>query len=309
MHVVYDSLQQTIAFRSEIHTPVCLEGVCKPLDVLLYWDLSGAYLGYTTLEGVPLTKFDHDPFTAKDYLQLHTLLCNRYSALDRKTLEELVTSEAPSGERIVFNGMEVEAISGATVKEIQEEVVHGALYSCYSLWHLVYGQAVTSIKEHVAKNATERFVVQLLDAEWSHYWEYAVRLMDDTLIQRHPVRLAAVFQKCSPLVRKRILQKASSDHAELSDLERRLIGLFEEVDVNTRTLLIRRAIKSGAPGLLALKEGMNAMTKNQLEMYLKAAEALEPNSRQPIVTHGIKLRANSESNHTYVLQQFLNKYE
>ena len=118
-----DKNGKPILYVSEISTPVCADGNCRLMDIRLYWTLLGDYAGFDRYPMLPLTKHDHDEFLIEDYIRLHHLLIDNNSILKKRTIDELV--EKPK--KTIEN--EVDALSGATVAEIKEAVVSGALYS------------------------------------------------------------------------------------------------------------------------------------------------------------------------------------
>jgi hypothetical protein len=61
-------------YYSEIFTPVCETGECKPIYINIYWDLMGNYDYFDQPENEILTKLDHKPFTDDDYELLDEIL-------------------------------------------------------------------------------------------------------------------------------------------------------------------------------------------------------------------------------------------
>lgn len=114
-----------------INTPVCQTGECKLIDVGLFWDCTGDFLGLEVY-GEHLTKTDHSNFSEADYARLMEILVNDWSILREYDFGELTdgTTEKPGGA--------ADATSGATRKEIASEAVKDAVYTTYTLWHLVH---------------------------------------------------------------------------------------------------------------------------------------------------------------------------
>lgn len=111
-----------------IETPVCLTGECKLVDVGLYWYCTGTFLGLEVY-GEPLTKTDHSKFSDADYDKLMSVLNNDWSSLKEYDFSDLIEEKAEG---------DVDAASGATRKEIASEAVADAVYTTYTLWHLVH---------------------------------------------------------------------------------------------------------------------------------------------------------------------------
>lgn len=120
IYLLQDINREPVLYSSNIVTPVCADGDCKLMHITLYWTLLGDYAGFDRCVEEPLTKHDHDEFLFADYWKLHELLQDHNSILKRRALDELVTKPKPSE----MEG--VDALSGATVKEVKESVVSGA---------------------------------------------------------------------------------------------------------------------------------------------------------------------------------------
>ncbi len=110
-----------------LKTPVCLTGKCKWIDIGIYWHFNGDFLGLEVYDE-HLTKTDHSIFSSKDYDKLMSVLNNDWSILREYEREGLLNE----------NYEEIDATSGATKKEIADETVEGAVYTTYTIWHLIH---------------------------------------------------------------------------------------------------------------------------------------------------------------------------
>ncbi len=110
-----------------VDTEVCLTGECNRIEVGIVWDLSGDFKGLEVYKE-PLTKTDHSVFKPSDYSKLISILDNDWSVLREYSMEDL--TEGP--------GDKVDGTSGATKKEISAESVENAVYTTYTLWHLIH---------------------------------------------------------------------------------------------------------------------------------------------------------------------------
>ena len=88
MLLLSDSAGNPLLFYADIYTPVCIDNICKPVQIEVYWDLLGEYVGFALQKDQPLTKFDHEEFDSSDYLKLHQLLLNKKSILRDKKLSD-----------------------------------------------------------------------------------------------------------------------------------------------------------------------------------------------------------------------------
>ena len=137
-HIVLDSLGNEVFlildkdkkpqhYFSAVFTPVCVDGSCYPINIELYWDLAGHYLKYGLSKDEILTKIEHLPFTDFDYGLLHRMIARSPSALANFTIYELTL---PIEDK-------VDGVTGATRPELSGSFVPDALFTTYTLWHLV----------------------------------------------------------------------------------------------------------------------------------------------------------------------------
>jgi hypothetical protein len=125
--LVRDSFKQPTQYFSPIFTPVCVDGSCYPIHIELHWDLAGNYLKYTLPKNEILTKIEHLPFTDFDYGLLDRMIARTPSALANYSIYDLtLPSES-----------EVDGVTGATRPELSGYFVPDALFTSYTLWHLV----------------------------------------------------------------------------------------------------------------------------------------------------------------------------
>ena len=129
-------------YQGEIMTPVCMDGLCQRVHILIYWDLLGNYQSYELPEGEMLTKTEHEPFSKNDYQKLHEILKKPHLLLQDFDIEKLLKSET------LRKVEETDGYTGATAGTLRDHIVEGAVYSSYTLWHLVHGRIVDSLYSH-----------------------------------------------------------------------------------------------------------------------------------------------------------------
>lgn len=138
VNAYWDSLGILDNYSAVVFTPVCEEDKCYAIEIIFYWDLIGRFQHYDTIPGKGLTKLDHLPFTESDYIKLDYIMSNPNSILSSYTKEELVKNTRSS---------DIDGFTGATVQEIKESVISGAVYSCHTLWHIAHGSAVDKLQK------------------------------------------------------------------------------------------------------------------------------------------------------------------
>jgi hypothetical protein len=150
---IYDSLGILDQYHARVFTPVCEVDKCYAIEADFYWDAVGQFHHYDTIPGKELTKLDHIPFTDSDYIKLNYILSNPNSPLASYTKEELVRDVRSS---------EIDGFTGATINEIKETVIGGAVYSCHTLWHIAHGAVKDSIQKVTRKMLNKDLVGKLV---------------------------------------------------------------------------------------------------------------------------------------------------
>jgi len=223
-----------IMYSRKILTGVCIEGKCRLVNINLYWHITGRYLGFELPEGEFLSKTEHHPFKKEEYDRLHALLTDPQSALSQYSIEELVPQKDTTKNK-------VDAVSTATIAAVLDYIVKGAVYTTYTLWHIIYGPTQREVELMTTKNLTGPLIVQLFNSEsltdqvWAlnhitdkieitprlqnkifkyisgediYLAERALNALPDTLLsnEKMQLKLAEIFEKSDFLKKRLILQ-------------------------------------------------------------------------------------------------------
>lgn len=298
VNLLVDHKNRPILYNSHIITPVCADGDCKLMHITFYWTLLGDYAGFDRSVEEPLTKHDHDEFVYADYWKLHELLKDHNSILKRRAINELVEKPKPSE----MEG--VDALSGATVKEVKESVVGGALYSCYVAWHLVHGPIKEAIKEYSSKLQDNDMLLGMLESNHTNYQMHALTNLNKEDYKKHLERIAELFKTGIPLVRSFIIKNMSDFFKEIPEEMRPFWEALPEIDINSRSLLLQHLENIPENNLLQLTSNLGVLTKNQLRLVLDYLEEKEP------LSDGIKINlgqfaGSSKEKHAYLVSQYL----
>ena len=168
VNLTFDETGLPLYYFRNVFTPVCYTEVCKPVYIDMYWDLLGNYLGFEVPAHEPLTKTDHKEFEEEDYYKLHNILSNRQSLLQDFTIYELVDT------RTYNLSDSVDAVTGATPKTIRNEVIGGAVYTCYTLWHIVNGPVAEELQKITESHSGNKLMKHFLRSENHHYQYWAI---------------------------------------------------------------------------------------------------------------------------------------
>ncbi|MEL6252243.1 MAG: hypothetical protein AAFR87_09555 [Bacteroidota bacterium] len=307
MLLLSDSVGNPLLFYADIYTPVCIDNICKPVQIEIYWDLLGEYVGFALQKNQPLTKFDHEEFEPDDYEKFHALMLDDHSVLDRSKMEDLFDKNAkvePDKEQVVYNGVEVDAVSEPTKKVIRESTVEGALYSCYTLWHLVNGESSRKIKNYFSEIYNDRFSTYLLDSPYESYQRFALKKLTPEAYLDFRPQILHILESASPLTRSYVLKKLPDEDWADEKLSEFLYENFSNWDMNTQTLLLKHLEFADERAALWLSTQLSSMKKRQLEMYLtflpKRPAELDERIRQ-----ALEEKVQSDYNYTYLIKAYL----
>ncbi|KAA0991758.1 hypothetical protein [Dyadobacter aurulentus] len=155
-------------FFRNIFTPVCYTNECKPVHINFYWDLLGNYMRFDLPPNKVLTKVDHDEFKEEDYQKLQDILAQPTSIFAELKMEDLITT----GTENLTDSVDVKA--GATLKTIKNQVIDGAVYTCYTLWHIAYGKVVPEMQKIIEEYSDDNLLHSFLNSSNYHYQYWAM---------------------------------------------------------------------------------------------------------------------------------------
>jgi len=294
--------QRPMLYSANICTPVCADGECRLMYVTLYWNLLGAYAGYDKVEGQTLTKHDHEEFLEQDYEKLHHLLMDDNSILKRKRIDELV--EKPEDSEL--DG--ADAKSGATITEVKESVVDGALYSCYVAWNLAHGTIKGELQDYTTSNFDKEMKRYMLMSNEQDYQMYALKSLSDEEYIEYKDRIVQIFKEGIPMVRTYIVQNLPKLFWETESMQMPFWECFGIVDINNRSLLLNHIQQAPVEVLVLLSGNLELMTKNQLKLYLTDIEKVVRTNAQ-IKDQLLRFTNSGKHTYAYIVAEFLGEIE
>lgn len=152
----------TIWFARFFYKDICITGICRMAKFWIFWDGSGNYLGYRLNENDSLTKSDHIEFISDDYIKLHEILSDSTSILKDLFYENLAI-KLENGNKYNKTSLDVDGYTSATPSALSKYVVKDAVFTCYTLWHTVYGETQTHIKDILSRRVNLRYVSALMN--------------------------------------------------------------------------------------------------------------------------------------------------
>ena len=207
-------------FSREFIKQVCSSGECKLIHLKIYWDGAANYLGIKPLE--PLTKTNHVQFTEQEYKKLDNILADSLSILKGLNIEELTIEKN-----------QVDGITGATLPYLSDLVVPNAVYTCYTLWHTVYGPTQEKIKSIIEQRVDGNYLKNVFNKQDPKYLPWAIDFVD-----KHPEYHKGFYRE--------ILKLVKSDDQNLCQKAVRYFTPFRLADVNIQKEL---AVEAGFASL------------------------------------------------------------
>jgi len=219
-------------YFNELRTGICFDNKCRPLDIVLYWNITGRYLGFELLDGEFLSKYDHTPFTQKEYEELHRLLADPFLPLGNYKFEELV--KIPD-----TDNSQVDGVSGATSKDVLEYVVEGAAYTTHKLWNVIHGpirDQVMSLTESTLDSFLFRKILESADQSdrtWALERVSLLAELDESVVDA----LTGIFHKEEYFQSYLLLKSLSSHQLESEYLQLKLFKLIGTIDQNNENMI------------------------------------------------------------------------
>ena len=280
--VYFDTEGFPSGYSMELINKVCLDDVCKLVEVTMYWDAIGFYKSLEYPEGKPLTKVEHEPFTPADYEKLDSILKDRESILDDHELGFLASEKddkSPKGEDD-DEYQEVDGVSKATPGAVKEAVVKDAAWTTWVLWKYANTELVPIMQRMTKSRISPKFLKHLLDSKNWQEIEFAL----NHLLEQKPVAPQYIDKVAE------IMPSAGIDHIELAieylrkaspdknTCYRKLIGSFPDLNGYNAALVIE-LLESDPQLEKGILEELTASLENQdyypMHMALRLIESRE----------------------------------
>ena len=227
----FDSLGLLVNYSARVITPVCEKDKCYTIEIDFYWDPIGRFHRYDTISGEGLTKLDHEPFTQSDYSKLDNILTNSNSILGSYTKEELVKNTRSS---------EIDGFTGATIKEIKESVIGGAVYSCFTLWHIANGSVADSIQRNTKKLLNRDLVKKLVSQKDQKINYYLINNFTETDFAGYLPEVLQTIEDGKGYFAKNAIEKMSEDIVADSLSQLFFASNFNQLDYFAQVALLEK---------------------------------------------------------------------
>lgn len=237
LKLALDDKGQPQYFFRNIFTPVCYTNECKPVYINFYWDLLGNYERYDLPEGKVLTKVDHDEFKEADYQKLQDILAQTNSIFADLKMEDLISKGTDN------LTASVDAKAGATLKTIKNQVIDGAVYTCYTLWHIAYGKAVPEMRKVIETYSNDALLHRFLESKNHHYQYWAMaKVMDASGSVKRPFEkdIEAIIAGKNGFIAKYALQHVGTDFFQTEQRQNWLWETYQKTGYATQIAILKR---------------------------------------------------------------------
>ena len=246
---------------------VCNDDECRLLDIVIYWNITGRYLGFELPKDEFLSKHDHEPFTKKEYLRLHALLADETLPLDAVSFEKLV--EQPKNE----NGI-VDAVSGATSKSVVDMVVKGAAYTTYKLWNRVNGPTMDVVSELTEKQLTPELIHLILLSPNNNDKLWALNRIDSAtkLTSDLETSLLEVISSDDFYLAYSAIHGIDATHLKSMELQQHLFSIYPKANHSIQKELVNKLMQApilSSKVVVASRDLLNQLNGQQLDGLLK----------------------------------------
>ena len=282
------------SYGMAVRSVFCSDEKCDVIVLQMEWDALGRYLGYAVPEGEALTKYDHEPFEPEDYARFDRLIDDAASILGTVRKHEIIVRkkkmdgksrkpgtkanpEGVAGKADVLQ--KVDGMSGATATYIKEEVVEGAAYTCFTMWHWANGDTATRIREFSQENGPEPWLVSLLDADEPASVDFAIEGLIRRELFSEAVRKRAqgAAGGCSEEGFKQLVSYMEMADAQSGNTYSAHDRLIRDASGRRRVYVLERMLnKRDVPPLAffesVAKELKDFKTFYEIQLYLALAE-------------------------------------
>ncbi|MCL3780871.1 hypothetical protein EMN47_10810 [Prolixibacteraceae bacterium JC049] len=234
------------SYRSLVNIPVCSDSLCYDVSIWFYWDPLGNFKEYKLVPKKPLTKADHIPFKPADYEKLTRLLNNDEPTFFGYTKKQLFE---PTKDTIV------DAVSGATLQALKDELVEGAAFTCYTLWQVTHGEVKKRCWSYSAKHLTPALSDWFFKQDSQEAYQFLIDELNEKEILNTLPRFNPIWELKGSFLGKRLLNRMSKKAFRKFKYQKHLANHFNQMDYFTQIALLKRikGIKLHSPMVLALK--------------------------------------------------------
>jgi hypothetical protein len=258
-----------VFYFRKIHTGVCFDNKCRELDIIIYWNITGRYLGFEMPEGEFLSKTEHEPFIEEEYVRLNELLADFSLPLGGISFDRLIRASGSE------TGM-VDGVSGATAKEVSEMVVEGAAYTTFKLWNIVYGPTQDLVTHLTEMQLTPDLIDMILESPDKSDRVWALNRIDRSTELNSNLKssLLDIISGEDHFLAYSAINAIDPVHLDSDDFQSGLFSKYDVVDHSLKKMIIEKLMTASflSEDIVTSSRGLLEQLNGQqlgdfLEMY------------------------------------------
>ncbi len=283
-------------YSANIMAPVCEEGICYNVNVVFNWNLIGEFIDYQVQPYDPLTKLDHKPFTLGDYAKLQRILTNH----------DLVFTGLAADKLVVKAEDTVDGYSGATIEAIKDEVIDGALFTCYTLWHIANGAVVDSIRRHTQRQLDKPTIAKIIGYQSSSAPYYLIEHMSEGQFEQNLSEIIGLIKTGKGYFPKNAIEKIPERLFGKREMQDFLVQNYDSLSYYTQVASLNKLQKVPLQHDLVNKLLTQISDRNSIQNQKIISLIIKSNDRgtlQKMITHLIESKIKISDGNYQLLQK------
>ncbi len=261
IRLLLDTQGNPTFYTSHLITDVCSDGLCKPIDINIYWDLLGNFYQYQTPDDHVLTKFDHIKLTKEDHVRLHEILSDTSSILRDYKVEDMIDTTIK-----VQSGI-LDAVTGATNPTFDGSTVEGAMYTVYALWHFINGNVRKKIYEHTESLVSDSLITHMLRSDNRNYENFIFSKLSDDQRKEFANEIISLLASKDLYTPHFAISQLTDEVLNDPAHQEAVLHYFDKVSPAVQNTILARfeTVKLNTVGIAILLNAVPALSANQLD--------------------------------------------
>ena len=228
-----------IHYFKHITTEVCFDSQCRLLNIAVYWNITGRYLGFELANGAFLSKYDHEPFSHNEYERLNDLLADPTLPLGNISFKQLIAIPETATDTI-------DGVSGATTKDVSKMVVKGAAYTTYTLWNIVHGPTKNFAASLTEKQLSPELIDLILKSPDISDRVWALnRISQKTVLNpKLTSTLLAIISGDDFFLAYSAINAIKASHLHSDSLQIALFFIYKEADHSIKSMIVENLMEA-----------------------------------------------------------------
>jgi hypothetical protein len=260
-----------VCYGQDIFTSVCFDNQCRPLSLMVFWNVTGRYLGFRLPKQEFLSRYDHEPFSIKDYEELNSLLADPYLPLGNVAFQELIDHRNDSIQ-------EIDGVSGATSARILDYVVKGAAYTTFTMWNIVHGPMKKLVERRTENEMTSELLALILQSPVADDQIWGLKKIDqskelDAILEE---TLLELIGQGDFFVAYSAIEMISPLHLKSEDFQFRLFLKYDDAQYSLKREILKKLLAAPSIGNAVIEKSRDMLVElngeqlaYMLEVYSK----------------------------------------